>query len=425
MGGLPMPSDFDTALERYADLIIHTGLNLQPGQRLIIADPSIRFGVPLETLPFIRTLSRAAFSAGARSVDPLWGDSALTLMALEQRGADWVDSFPDWRYRVSADHVRDGGAYLSVHAHPPNLLQGQDEGLAATFQRRTADDFYPTSEVTTRDRTNWCVIAIPGAEWADIVLPDLSPEDRLPGLWDLVLRICRADRSDPAEAWRDHVAQLTLHCDYLNAKAYDALHYTADGTDLTIGLPAGHRWHGGGSTTTSGLAFIPNLPTEEVYTLPDRTRADGEVAASMPLSVGGSIIEDIRLVFKGGRVVESHASLNDALLDSKLGTDDGAARLGEVALVPHSSPVSQSGILFFDTLYDENAACHLALGRAYTSTIEGGASMDESAFMAAGGNVSKIHLDFMIGSDRMDIDGLTADGVSEPVMRAGEWAFDA
>ncbi len=202
------------------------------------------------------------------------------------------------------------------------------------------------------------------------------------------------------------------------------LHYSAPGTDLTIGLPAGHRWHGGGSISSSGIAFIPNMPTEEVYTLPDRRRAEGTVTASMPLSVSGRVIEGIHLTFKDGRVVNSHASVNHALLSSLLTTDEGAAHLGEVALVPHSSPVAQSGVLFYDTLFDENAACHLALGRAYMGTIDGGESMDEAAFVAAGGNLSKIHVDFMIGSGNMDIDGLSAEGDAEPVMRSGEWAFD-
>jgi len=268
------------------------------------------------------------------------------------------------------------------------------------------------------------VVAFPVAAWADRVLPDLPPNERLARMWDLVFRICRVDRPDPASAWREHVAQLGVRFAYLNAKSYDALHYTAPGTELTLGLPAGHQWHGGGSMSSSGISFIPNMPTDEVYTLPDRRRAQGTVTASMPLSVGGRVIEGIQLTFNDGRVVNSHASVNEALLTSMLTNDEGASRLGEVALVPHSSPVSQTGVLFYDTLYDENAACHLALGRAYTSTIQGGDAMDDDAFVAAGGNLSKVHVDFMIGSDHMDIDGLTTDGRAEPIMRSGEWAFD-
>jgi aminopeptidase len=420
-----MPLDFETALQRYADLVIRTGLNLQPGQRLIMGDPSIRFGIPLEAAPAIRVLAQAAYKTGARSVEPFWGDVALTLTALEHRGAEWVESFPDWRYKASADHVRQGGAYLSIHAYPPGLLEGQDESLTANFHRRTQEAFFPTSEAYSRDDTNWCVVALPVRAWADRVLPNLAPQDRLPALWDLVFRICRADRPDPIGAWREHVSALAARCSYLNAKSYDALHYTAPGTDLTIGLPPGHQWHGGGSTSASGITFIPNMPTEEVYTLPDRQRAQGTVTASMPLSVGGRVIEGIQLAFQDGLVVESHASANHALLSSLLETDEGAGRLGEVALVPASSPVAQSGVLFYDTLFDENAACHLALGRAYRATIEGGNSMDEAAFLAAGGNLSTIHVDFMIGSGQMDVDGLAPNGDADPVIRSGEWAFYA
>lgn len=419
-----MSMDFESALDRYAELVIRTGLNLQGDQPLLIADPSIRLGLPHEAAPAIRALARAAYAAGARSVEPLWGDADISLTALNDRGVKWVESFPDWRFQAAAEHVRSGGAYLSVHAYPPNALEGLDEDLSAAFQRRTQDAFVPISDVTTRDKTNWCVIAVPVRSWADMVLPELPPDMRLNGLWDLVFRICRVDRTDPVAAWREHVQHLTARYTYLNARAYDALHYIGPGTDLTIGLPRGHRWHGGGSVTETGIAFIPNMPTEEVYTLPDRRRAEGRVSASMPLSFGGRVIKDIQLTFKDGKVVESHASVNNAILTGILTSDEGAKHLGEVALVPESSPVTQSGVLFYDTLFDENAACHLALGRAYTGTIEGGEAMDEAAFAAAGGNLSKVHVDFMIGSNQMDIDGLTSDGQTEPVMRSGEWAFD-
>jgi aminopeptidase len=420
-----MAVDFEVALDRYADLAVRTGLNLQPDQRLMVADPTIRFGVPHESAPFIRAVAKAAYAAGASSVEPLWGDAQLTVLALAQRGRDWIESFPDWRYAAAADHVHREGAYLSVHSYPPNLLEGLDVSLVAEFQRRTIERFYPTASVTRSDGTNRCVLAAPTASWADRVLPHLPQEARLPKLWDLVFRMCRVDQPDPVAAWQEHGQDLAARCACLNAKAYDALHYTAQGTDLTIGLPPGHRWQWGGSTAISGVPFIANMPTEEVYTLPDRRRADGTVTASMPLSRGGGLIEGIRLAFEGGRVADAHADVNDSLLASVLSTDEGAARLGEVALVPHSSPVAQSGVLFYDTLFDENAACHLALGYAYTSSLEGGDDMDQAAFLAAGGNQSKIHVDFMIGSDRMDIDGLTAEGRAEPVMRSGEWAIDA
>jgi aminopeptidase len=418
-------TDFEGALRRYAELAIRTGLNLQPGQALLLADPSLRYGVPAEAAPMVRKLARAAFAAGARSVEPLWGDSQITRLGLDEQGEAWIEGMPTWRFQASAEHVAQGGAYLSLHCHAPNLLEGLDEGLATKFLGRTLEAFSPTSEVTTANKTNWCVIAIPVAGWADLVFPDLAPDERLPRLWREIFRICRLDRPDPVAAWETNVKQLNARMAYLNARAYHELHYRSDGTDLRVGLAEGHRWLGGGTKTTSGVSFIPNLPTEEVYTLPDRMRADGQVTASMPLCVGGRVIKGMRLRLERGAVVEAHADTNESFLKSLLKSDEGACRLGEAALVPNSSPIAQSGTLFYDTLIDENAACHLALGRGYRATIGGGQDLDDPAFLAAGGNLSMVHADFMLGSGQLDIDGVRADGQAEPVMRSGEWAFDA
>ncbi len=419
-----MPMDFENAMRGYAELAIRTGLNLQPGQALLMADPSIRYGVPAEAAPMVRTLARAAFAAGARSVEPLWGDSQLTRLGLDSQGEAWIEAMPTWRFDASGEHVSQGGAYLSLHCHAPNLLEDLDEGLATKFLGRTLQAFNPTSEITTANKTNWCVIAIPVTGWADLVFPNLDPADRLPRLWQEVLRMCRADQPDPVAAWAQHVENLNARLAYLNARSYRQLRYRSEGTDFSVGLAEGNLWLGGGTQTTSGMPFIPNLPTEEVYTLPDRSRAEGQVTASMPLCVAGRVIEGLQLRFEGGHVVEAHARTNEAFLKSMLLSDEGASRLGEVALVPNSSPIAQSGILFYDTLIDENAACHLALGRGYRATVRGGDALDDAAFVAAGGNVSIVHADFMIGSGQLDIDGLTADGQVEPVMRSGEWALD-
>jgi aminopeptidase len=419
-----MSLETEAALARYAELTIRTGLNLQSGQGLLMADPSIRYGVPAEAAEMVRALAQAAFAAGARSVEPLWGDSQLTRLGLNSRGEAWIDTMPRWRFEAAADHVSHGGAYLSLHCHAPNLLEDLDESLATKFLGRTLEAFNPTSEVTTANKTNWCVIAIPVAGWADLVFPDLPSAKRLPRLWEEILRICRADQPDPVAAWAQHVGQLNARMAYLNARAYRELHYLSDGIDLRIGLAEGHLWLGGGTQTTSGVPFIPNLPTEEVYTLPDRGRAEGHVTASMPLCVGGRVIEGLHFRFEAGRVVEAHAQTNEAFLKSILAADQGASRLGEAALVPNSSPIAQSGVLFYDTLIDENAACHLAVGRGYRATLRGGDELNDSAFEAAGGNVSMVHMDFMLGSGRLDIDGVDLDGRAEPVMRSGEWAFE-
>jgi aminopeptidase len=242
-------------------------------------------------------------------------------------------------------------------------------------------------------------------------------------LWEAIFRICRLDQPDPVAAWQRHAAELAARRDYLNAKRYTALKYTAPATNFTLGLPDHHLWHGGESQTPQGTTFIANVPTEEVYTMPHKERADGVVSSTKPLSYGGVLIEDFSLTYEQGRVVKVTAKKGEAVLQKLIETDEGSARLGEVALVPHSSPISQSGLLFYNTLFDENASNHIALGRAYRFCLEDGTHMTDEEFAAAGGNDSLTHVDFMIGSADMDVDGLTRDGVVEAVMRGGEWAF--
>jgi aminopeptidase len=242
-------------------------------------------------------------------------------------------------------------------------------------------------------------------------------------MWETLFKLCRIDRPDPVQAWKDHILGLKARSGYLNKKNYSAFHYRAPGTDITIGLPEGHEWHAAQSNTTMGFPFTANIPTEEVYTLPHKNRADGVVSASMPLNYNGMLIDGIVLEFKEGRVIKASARVGEAVLQKLVATDEGAARLGEVAIVPYSSPISQSGLIFYNTLFDENAACHLALGNAYDTTIKNGTSMTPDQFAEAGGNSSIIHVDFMIGSNKMDIDGISSDGSKEPVLRSGEWAF--
>lgn len=415
---------FEDGLAKYARLIVEVGLNVQPGQPMMIADSGVRFGLPRETEPMIQLLAQAARQVGGGPVEPIWGDAGSILQDLKTNGVRWVESMSTGRFQNVSDHVSRGGTHLWVHAYDPRLMDNLNHDVVSAFERKILELTEVVRESTTRNQTNWCVIAAPVAGWADRVFPELAPENRLPRLWESIFRVCRVDRPDPAAAWQEHAETLHARSHYLNGKGYSALHYRAPGTDLTLGLAEGHIWHGGGDVTTSGVAFVPNLPTEEIYTLPDRTRAEGIVTASMPLSVGGRLIEGIQVVFHDGKVVEAHAASNEADLKALLAMDEGATHLGEAALVPHSSPIAQSGILFYDTLLDENAACHLALGRGYSSTLRGSDAMDDDSFQAAGGNLSLIHVDFMIGRPDMDIDGVTRDGVYEPVFRAGNWAFD-
>jgi len=280
----------------------------------------------------------------------------------------------------------------------------------------------PFRECISRNQTNWAVIAAASPGWAQRVFPNASAETQLGLLWDAIRRLCRLDQPDPIGAWERHLKALAARRDYLNDKRYDALRYRGPGTELTVGLARGHIWTGGRSTSANGIAFAANLPTEEVFTMPARDRVEGRVRASKPLSYGGTLIEDFEMTFEGGRIVHVRAARGEEVLRQLVATDAGAARLGELALVPHSSPVSQTGHLFFNTLFDENAASHLALGAAYAFTLEGGDQMTPEEFERAGANRSATHVDFMIGSGELDIDGVKADGTSEPLMRAGEWS---
>lgn len=411
-----MSLSFEEKLQNYAELTVRVGLGLQTGQTLLIK-------APLEAAPLVRRIVATAYRSGARLVDVHWHDDALTLTRFKYAPRDSFEAFAAWRTEALNRVAEEGGAMLSILAKDPDLLKDQDQTLIATAQRVYDEHMLPFRRKAMKDEVNWSIISQPIPAWAAKIFPDDPPETRLAKLWEVIFTICRADQPDPVEAWQQHTADLEQRRAYLNAKQYTALKYTAPGTDLTLGLPNGHIWHGGGSRTTSGINFMPNIPTEEVFTMPHKDRADGVVRSTRPLSYGGVLIEGFSMTFKEGRIVKATAEKNETVLQNLINTDEGAARLGEVALVPYSSPISQSGLLFYNTLYDENAASHLAIGRAYPFCLEGGKGMSDAELMAAGGNHSLTHVDFMIGSDRMDIDGVTQEGTLEPVIRAGEWAF--
>ncbi len=303
-------------------------------------------------------------------------------------------------------------------------LKDQDPAHVAMVQKNSSIYAMPVSRRISNKEVNWSIIAAPSVAWATKVFPDLDGDAAVAALWESIFRICRVDQDDPIGAWQTHIAALKLRREALDAKQYRSLRYRAPGTELELGLPDDHRWMGGESRSKTDTLFVANMPTEEVFTLPHRDRADGLVSSSKPLSYAGTLIEEFSLRFEAGRVVEVKAGKGEATLRKLVETDEGAGRLGEVALVPHGSPISQSGLLFLNTLYDENASSHLAVGRAYRICLEGGAEMSDENFLAAGGNDSLVHVDFMIGSELMDVDGVLDDGRVEPVMRKGEWAFE-
>ncbi len=419
---LPMALDIDRLLAAYADLTVRVGLNLRPGQRLLIIGPLASGGVSLEAAPLVRAVASSAYRAGAPLVEALWGDESLQIVRFEHAPRDSFGACSSWLPRALADHVEGGHAVLSIYANDPDLLKDQPPDLVSVVQQAVSRAVRPFREQISRNQTNWTVIAAAGSAWAARMFPDMACERQIGRLWDAIAHLCRLDRPDPVAAWEQHLAALAAKRDELNGRQYSALRYSGPGTNVTIGLPRSHAWVSGRATSQAGFAFTPNLPTEEVFTMPHKDRVDGVVRATKPLSYGGTLIENFNLEFAGGRVVRAAAERGEAVLRQLLDTDAGAARLGEIALVPHSSPVSQSGLLFYNTLFDENAASHVALGSAYKFTLTGGEALSDADFEGAGGNRSAVHVDFMIGSGDLDVDGVRDDGRSEPLMRGGEWA---
>jgi aminopeptidase len=421
LASTPSTVDLDQRLAVYGELAVRVALNLRPGQRLLVIGPLMNGGVSLEAAALVRHVAASAYRAGAELVEAVWGDEALQLTRFQHAGRETFGQFSTWLPKALTAHAEAGHAILSVYANDPDLLRHESTDLASTLQQATSHSMLPFKDLISRNQTNWSVIATAGAAWASKVFPDAPANQRFSRLSDTIERLCRLDRADPVAAWQQHIAALGARSDDLNRKRYTALKFLGPGTDLTVGLPAGHVWVSGASTSRNGIRFVANLPTEEVFTIADRHHVNGTVRATKPLSYCGTLIEDFSLRFEGGRVVELHAGRGESVLRQLVATDATAGRLGEVALVPHSSPIAQSGRLFYNTLFDENAASHVALGTAYKFTLAGAETMTDAEFEQAGGNCSAIHVDFMIGSGELDVDGVLAGGGVEPLMRHGEW----
>ena len=417
-----MSINLDRTLALYGDLAVRVALNLQPGQRLFIIGPLANGGCSLEAAPLVRAIAASAYKAGAEFVEAIWGDEALQLARFRNARSETFSQFSSWFPDALTEHVHAGHAVLSVYANDPDLLKDQPSDLVGAVQKAVSRAVRPFREHVSKNGTNWSVIAGASAGWAARVFPNDTPERQVELLWEAIAKLVRLDQPDPVAAWGTHLEALAARRDFLNARRYSALQYRGPGTDLSLGLVDNHQWVSGRSTSLHGITFCPNLPTEEVFTMPHRGRVNGTVTSTKPLSYAGTLIEDFSITFEEGRIVKAVAARGQAVLNDLIATDAGASRLGEVALVPHGSPVAQSGLLFYNTLFDENAASHLAIGSAYKFNMAGGETMADEAFEQAGGNRSATHVDFMIGSDRMDIDGVLADGTVEPLMRGGEWA---
>lgn len=407
--------EFDSMLSKYADVVVKVGLNLRRGQKL-----SIR--AIIEDAPFVRKVAEKAYNAGAKYVDVLWADENISRIRFEHADPESLTEVPNWLFTRYEEHYQNGEAELALLSTDPDLLSGIDSELIAKERTARAKKFEPLRKY--ENVSNWCVVATASPAWARKVFPNGSTQEAQSKLWEAIFNSCRIDLPDPLHAWQIHTDKLTKYKTYLSTKHYSALHYKAPGTDLTVGLPEKHIWMGAQASFKNGITCTVNIPTEEVFTLPHKYKVNGTVTATRPLNLMGALIEDFSLTFENGRAVKVTAKKGEPDLRKLIETDEAACRLGEVALVPNSSPISRRGHLFYNTLFDENASCHLAFGNAYRDTIVGGTDMTNEAFQAEGGNKSLIHTDFMIGSADMDIDGINADGLREPIMRKGEWTFD-
>lgn len=415
--------DFDKKLEAYAELAIKVGLNIQPGQRLLIRGP-LTYGVPFSAAPLVRHLTRLAYRAGARLVDVMWGDPTLDVIRFQEAPRDSFSEFSEWKADGPYEHVKAGNATMTITGMDPDQFKDVDPEIVSEYATVAQKKLRPFLNITGREEVNWLVLAAPTPGWTAKVFPNLPAEEAERKMWETLFKLCRIDREDPVQAWENHIQTLKRRCAYLNAKQYQSLHYKGPGTDYKIGLPEGHIWNGASSEFALGFSGTVNLPTEEVFTLPHRLQAEGVVSSSLPLNYNGTLIDGMRLEFQGGKVVKANARVGESSLQKMVDIDEGAGRLGEVALVAQDTPIAQSGLLFYNTLLDENASCHLAFGSAYNTCLKGGEKLSEQQFSEAGGNTSNIHVDFMIGSDKLDLDGVSSNGTVEPVLRSGLWAFD-
>jgi aminopeptidase len=402
-------------LDRLAEVAIKIGLRLQAGQDLLLTAPSA-------ALPLVRRIAEHAYRSGAGLVTPIFSDEEITLSRYQFGAEDSFDRAANWLYEGMAKAFAANTARLAIVGDNPMLLSGQDASKVARASKANSIAYQPALEKIVGFDVNWNIIAYPSVSWAKQVFPDDEEAVAVSRLADAIFAASRVDNDGPVAAWEKHNATLRGRTQWLNGQRFRALHYSAPGTDLTIGLADGHEWQGGEATAKNGITCNPNIPTEEVFTTPHALRVEGHVVSSKPLSYQGTLIEDIAVRFEAGRIVEASATRGEEVLNKVLDTDEGARRLGEVALVPHSSPISKSGLLFFNTLFDENAASHIALGQCYSKCFVDGAKLTPEQIASQGGNKSLIHIDWMIGSDKTDIDGIDADGRRVPVFRSGEWA---
>ena len=414
MSTAPIQHTQDQKLDLLAQVSIRVGLGLRQGQELLMT-------ASLDCVPLARRNTEQAYRAGASLVTTLYTDDQATLLRYRFAPDESFDQAANWLYDGMGAAFKSGAARLAIAGANPSLLSNEDPDKVGRANRAVSKAYRPALERITRHEINWTIVASATPAWAAAMFPDDSPSEALAKLWEAIFQTTRINTPDPVAAWKTHDATLHRRAALLNEKRYSALQYRGPGTDFRLGLADDHLWLGGGTTAGNGLYCIPNMPTEEVFTTPHKDRAEGTVTATKPLSHQGTMIEGIQVRFEHGRIVEAKATRGQEVLQKLIDTDDGARRLGEVALVPHSSPIAASGMLFLHTLFDENAASHIALGQSYSSCLRDGDKLTPEELAAKGANDSLIHVDWMIGSEKLDIDGITTAGQAEPLMRQGEW----
>ena len=408
-----------TYLQLYADFIVKVGVNVQPRQNFLIR-------CPVSMPDFAHACVKAGYEAGAKDCIVRWEDDKLTRLRMEYGAEADLAALKPYELRSYLDYAEDpdGCCTLAIHADDPEALAGLDAAKINRVNLARRNIMKPWQEYTMNDRVQWCVAAVPAPAWAAKVFPDLPQDQAVEKLWELIFDVCRVSTGDPVKAWREHVAAGKHHRDQLNAWNLDHIRMvSSNGTDLTIGLADDATWEGATSKAENGTEFIANVPTEEVFCAPHRERVNGIVYGTKPYVYNGQLIEGWHVTFRDGAVVEHGAEKNAALLAELLSTDANANRIGEIALVPASSPINRSGVLFYNTLFDENAACHIAFGAGYPTNIRGGSTMTREQLMRKGLNDSAIHEDVMIGAPDTCVTGVTKDGREVEIFHDGEWAF--
>ena len=401
-------------IDKLANLAIKRGVGLQKGQDLLIT-------APLESLPLVRKIAEHAYKEGAHLVTPLFTDSDITLSRFKHATTESFDHAANWLFNGMGEAFDNNTARMAIAGDDPMLLAEMDPEKVSRANKAMAKAYKPARERITEFKINWNIVSWPGKAWASRVFPDLSIDEAVIKLADAIFDASRASVEDPIQAWDDHNEKLRKKTNWLNEKNFAALQYNGPNTNLKIGLADEHEWMGGASKAQNGIICNPNIPSEEVFTTPHAYKVDGVVSSTKPLSYQGTLIENIKVTFKDGKIIEASASKGNEVLQKVLKSDEGASRIGEVALVPHSSPISQSGIIFYNTLFDENAASHIALGQCYSKCFKGETDLSKEEISNRGGNSSMIHIDWMIGSDKIDVDGIDQNGNTVPVFRKGEW----